>query len=387
VICLSPQFCFSQVARYLQVEKNEPFHEVRNNASWFKMLSDHEDSIFFMTPSVNRKGTRPIFSTKNDLDSLFFIVPESSTSFHKERILSFTVLNDFFILIGSQKIYIFNAPEKSGEIVLRHEIPNKYGLTESYKLDDKTVFLRVFYDYHPLDESDKHVWAKLNPRSGKIWSIKKMSDQDIAFSYFVNNLVDVHQGQILRSESTQYLLRIYDKNFNVIDSIYSKELDSINNVDRSFIKSTNFFSKAKISKLKKYDDSLLTRIRKSFFLNDSTIMVLLKPKQKEKLRVDVWRRSGEFWNLHLQDSSSIWYEEGESYDDENLIYSDFYQNVCDLVYLGGYSFIRFYFPFIQTLNVENYNENRDYLKKQRNTIQNGKAPLGIKLLKIYVDNP
>lgn len=384
-VLLLPLLTFGQKSKYLSIYTNYATKRVENSLNWSKILSDVVDSTLYFTTKNNDSQNRLLYSTNKEFDTLYFNTTGEAQSFSTELLFSFTALSDCFVFVGSQYVYIFNSQDENGELILRHKLKNEFGLLESYKIDDQTVFLRVFFDYHPLDESDKHLWAKLDVKSGNIHSVSKMSDDDVAFSHFVNDLVDVHNQKILRSESTKYLLRVYDENFNLVDSLYSSELDSLNDVDMSFVKTTSFFSKTKIGELKKFDDSLLTRIRKAYFLNDTTVMVLIKLKQRDVVRADIWVKYSNGWKRTIQDSSSIWFEMGESYSKDKTIYADFYQNVSDLVYLGDNTFHRFYFPYISNIETENYDSKEDYFYKQRDAFKNEKAHVGGKVLKLNFD--
>ncbi|MEO9257661.1 MAG: hypothetical protein ABI207_04725, partial [Crocinitomicaceae bacterium] len=259
-------------------------------------------------------------------------------------------------------------------------IKNEYYFNTSINFMDK-IFLQVCYNFHPEDAPYKNVWAIFNPKTLVFEKINILSDNNILFGSFVNSWVDVCGAKICYAQSSSYKITIHNDNFEVIDSISTNELH-VNEQYIEKIKQRDFLSKDAISKLSQEDDSLLTRIRKVYFLNDSCVMVLLKLAGKEEVRADYWQKTNHSWNRVFQDYSSIWFEEGQKYSDNQITYGDFYQNVYGFNYDGKLHYFKSYFPFTPIVNTMSFNRDKDFFNKQNDAIIKNELYLGIKEIQI-----
>ncbi|MCC5924888.1 MAG: hypothetical protein JJT77_13985 [Crocinitomicaceae bacterium] len=262
-------------------------------------------------------------------------------------------------------------------------IKNDKNFSQSYLLNDDKLFLSVFYNFHPGDQQERHLWGILDLNKQKITSVQRMPEEDVHFSHFVNDLVNVKDNKIMLSESSLYKIFFYDEEFNKTDSIYSEELDDFKNQQIIYKDLFNSLdSKDAIYKLKTLDDSLFTRIRKVFFIDTNNVMVILKLAGQESLRVDYWGKSDNTWERKIIDSSSVWFVQGQQYNDSMYCYTDFYQNMSSIIALGDNQFGLFYYPYIATPNTRSFDKEKDYFYKQNRNIRNENSFIGFKTIRI-----
>ncbi|MDG1331259.1 MAG: hypothetical protein P8P74_02940 [Crocinitomicaceae bacterium] len=302
-------------------------------------------------------------------------------SIFEERISSIALSNNQLLMLGNASIFVLELCDDNSSIRLVKQINNKDNFTFSRRLGEN-IFLSVFYDFHPLDAESKHVWAVFDLKSLEITRKKVMPDNDVIFSYFVNQLHSTYNDKIAHALSTNYKIFIYDSLFNKIDSIVSDEFK----FDRQLLVENNltrFNSKEQISRLKKFDDSLFTRMRKVYYCDDSTVYALIKVKSSNRLRMDKWGKTNNSWERTGSGDFTVWYEEGKAYNKDDIsTASDFYQNVFDLNHVQGDTFELWYYPFIPTVNTESFNVNKDYYAPQNDCIVNKESYIGIKQISI-----
>ncbi len=386
VVFFIPRIYFAQTSNKLEITSNTKAIKFNSKIDFNSVKSSRFNSTIYCVPIYSNDKSLIIYSYdfKNRTnDSIIINYKKKYKSIFKERVLSFSVLNNYLIYTCNNNIYVFEKL-KENKISFIGSIKNLYNFNTTHVLDDK-IFLQICYLFHPDDSPSNNTWAILNPKTLKVELLKKQSEDDAIFGAFVNSWVDVQNSKIVYSRSSEYKITFHDKNFNQIDSIVTDELNQ-NKKHVSEFHKRNLFSKDAISKLHRDDDSLLTRIRKIYYLNDSSLMVLLKIAGKKEIRADYWTKSNGIWKLNSQDFSSIWFIEGKEYSNTKITYSDFYQNVNSLIYIGNNHFIQPYYPFISSIITESFEINKDYYEKQNDAIKNNEHFIGFKEIKINSNN-
>ncbi len=382
-LILSPVYSFSQEIQ-LNIVNNEAFSNVEKTEEMFGIRLSVYNDTRIATKSISDGNTR-IFYLSNLMTykTIYLIKNRTNKLLFEERIASITLIKNNLIMLGNNTIFILEINEDFSKIKLVHKIENRDNYNFSKILGDN-VFLSIFYDFHPLDAENKHAWGVLDLNKMEITRKKVMPDDDIVFSYFVNQLYSTHNNKIAFSHSTEYKIDFYDEFFNKIDSIVSNEINPTSNYLEEE-RLTQITSKQQIYKLKQIDDSLYTRIRKIYFCSDSVLYVLLKIKNSNNLRLDKWVKSANKWKKRGTGSFTLWFEEGHEYSKNNIsTASDFYQNVFDLIYVTGDTFEVWYYPYIPTIETNNFNAQKDYYTPQNESILKKENYIGIKQISISI---
>lgn len=378
------QCMFAQTSKIIFEKSNIKGSIIKDFTSMNEIKSCRFDSVIFFinNTSINNQHQVSFFNYKTNKSGSIKINLKKKDNFYQERISSFLKFQNDFIFLTNKSIYLFK--EKNGFLTLQNKIENTHNFSQILPLGEK-IFLYVNYNYHPLDAKHQHAWAILNSENLTFDKFIVKENDNTKFSAFVNNWVDTYKSKLVYTKTLEYKIMFHDTDLNEIDSIVSNELyENIDNINFSIENSD--FSKEYYTNLKKIDDSLLTRIRKIYFLNDTTVGVLLKIKNSHILRMDIWQKNSNEWIKVKSDSSTIWYEKGVEYSNKKTIYTDFYQNLYGFVYIGNYQFIKSYYPYIQSVDTKSFDENLDYFDKQNQTIKNEEIFIGFKTIQISFSN-
>lgn len=378
MVVLSSLSVFSQ-KNLLTIEVNKKGMFMPEDYNLFKLKSAIYDSVIYTIPHfLGTDDAIYAFDLKTNIQTKLEIEPLNIKSKTSQMIFSISVFNNKFLLVTSEKLI---ALEKQGnkKIKIIEELDNKYNFTCSHFLSKDSVFLYVNYNFHPLEAKHQHVWGMFNWKNLSIENVTVKTNENIAFSHFVNKWCDVYNEKIVYAHTLDYNVYFFDTNFKPIDSIISNELDS-NKLFMSNFSIRELNSKENISKWRDYENEHLIRIRKVSFLNDTTIYVILKNK-KDEIIVDYWQKNNNSWGKIYTDSSAIWYVENQPYSKNEITYDFFYQNIYDLVYLGNNQFASVYYPFMEKEETSNFNKN-DLFKKQNDLFKNKDTYFGLQEIKI-----
>lgn len=383
VVLLLPVMGWSQEVK-LSVIENNPVFEGEANKQLFNIRLTNYQDVRVVTAAITDGGAR-VFYVSCLNRSMRVELPKNKNNklLCEERVSSMTLCDKRLVVVGNYHIFLLNFNADYSGLKLIGKIKNEDNFTFS-KLVGSQVFLSVLYDFHPLDAPHKHIWGLYDVGKGELVKREIMPDDDVKFSYFVNQWFSTYGDKIAYARSTSYHIGIFDNQFNLIDSIVSDELSG-NFETVKEIQSKDFHSKFQISHLKLLDDSLLTRIRKVYFTNDSTMFVLLKLKQSNQLRLDIWVKNKEEnkWLKHGEAQLPLWYEEGQVYSQNNLrTLTDFYQNVFDLVYVNNQIFELWYYPYMPVVSTSDFNAKKDYYEIQNKSVIEGNSSMGVKKIRI-----
>lgn len=299
----------------------------------FFCLSNVKDSLLFFTEEDKEKGKRYLIeldvntfsTTRYDV-----LINRDSRDYYRDRIRSLVYVKDFLVAIGSQ--YLYKLESKGNKFKVIEQIENNYTYRKGMFLNDK-VILSVMYDFHPLDQSDKHVVAVLNPYSFEIEKIVKRPDFDVKFSYAINDWFSEGAKSFVFAHSTEYKLDFFNEKLIKIDSIRSNDILVPNSVKDSVFDSFKGYSRQGIQKFLQFDRSHLTRITKVFNLTDTSILVLLK-LPNDSLRLDYWVKNEGKWRKQRETIEKMWFKEGGTYKLDQVLLGELYGNMSNVVYMG-----------------------------------------------------
>ena len=383
-IILLPLLFNAQSVNLKEVTNNNLLISGNETSVANKILSaENGDYLFFTTRSrsviTKNRCIYRINKKSYQIDTLKITSSKNVKSFIDEMFFSFDVTDDKIIILTDMEIIVLTY--EKNVISFSSKIKNTYYFNYIKKLNNKDFFLYVNYNFHPLDAIDKHVWAKYNLDENKITGIKKMDETNSIFSHSTNSWVSVNNGIIAYANTINYKIKLYDSNFNCIDSIISNKLDN-NSTHIEEIRSENNYSKEGITNMIKIDDINLKRIQK-IFLNDSHhILVMVKSPKTFKCEFDFWQKKDNKWQLNESKVFSNFYEEGQVYHSENDLLEGFYGNVNGISYDQNNNFNIIYFPYMKNVVTTSFNLETDYNDVLNKMVNDKSLYYGIKKYKI-----
>lgn len=379
LVTLSGAMSYAQVANFVKINNNIKGSKLVSNPAYSTLKSTINGKFIYTTPSKSGASKRIIhrFNTTTEvMDSIVIERSKKNEIFFNDRILSMAIVASKFVFLGSNHLFVFEEAGKN-DLKFMYSIKNDYGFMNCQKLGNN-LFLQVAYNYHPGDYKHTNVWAILNLEKGIVEKAHFLTDDNNAlFGFLVNQWVSVYANKICYAHTDEYLISIHDENFNQIDQIKTNEFDE-NKSTVNRIKANFNYSKDYFVKMREIDEDSLTRIRKVFFLKEDLILALVKIAGKDQIRADYWKKQDHGWQLAQQDSSAIWFQEGVAYNPTKTTYSDFYQNVFELIYAENNKFYLPYFPYIPNITTDKFDRERDYFDKQNYAIETNETYLGIK---------
>ncbi|MNY17119.1 hypothetical protein D3C86_1504180 [compost metagenome] len=222
--------------------------------------------------------------------------------------------------------------------------------------------LYVCYPFHPLDQKETNVWAKLDLSKQEIVDVHFPEIDNTKFGNLVNSWVSTCEGTIAHASSSEYKVIFYDENYLRVDSIVMNS-DTLFRVDMDFLEQFDLRSKTGISKFMESDAQKLTRIRKVFLLDNNQLAVLSKLSKDlsppyGKARLDVWEKNPDGWKLKSQVLGDDMYRDGEVYNEQHVFLGNLYQNVFDLKISNGQIY-SVSFPYYPKVITEGFDRGKD----------------------------
>lgn len=381
-----PLFSFSQ-----KPIVNEIFNKasgIKAELASGKILSCFSEGKIYFTNQSNLedKKNRVIYIydiEKAVSDSIIIESKKYAKALIKEMFLSIEIDKDKFYILTDYHFYSLDW-KKNKAIVIDGFENDKNNFSSIVKLNKEELFLYCNYNYHPLDAKNKHIWGKYNITRNEITSITKMSDKNVMFSHYVNDWFSVYKGLIAYTETTDYNIKFYNSNFEVVDSIVSDKLD-LNKPYAPLYSKDPEYSKDEMVKIMKLDDSTLTRIQKIFLLDSTHLMAIVKLPIVKKMEYHIWTKINGNWELTKTNLRPNYYVEGEKYDKTNNQITGFYGNTNGLLYVSGFNFYCIYSPFIENITTNSFSRKKDYDDVMNEKIRKKKIFYGIKKFTISCD--
>ena len=383
-ILLLPHFFYSQDKLIEEISNVKTIIKSDASASMDKIIScSYDDEIYFTTQSnyrsLNYRCIYILNNNKSSLDSITIFRNNKTKDFFEERFFSFAIVKNKIVLLTDP--HIVTLTFKKNKIEEISSIKNEKFFNTVKLLDDNYLFLYINYNFHPFDSPDKHVWAKLNLKSNKIEDLKKMNEENSIFSHFVNNWVSVYKNEIAYSMTSKYKIYLFNKNFELYDSIISNKLDS-NQIFLNSLKLKNNYSKDDINEIMKKDAEFLKRIQKIFLLDSTHLLVMLKLPKTSNCEFDLWVKKNGSWSINKTSIINNSYVANQFYDEKNTLFDAFFGNVNGIVYKGNFEFSTIYFPYLENIKTNSFNINTDYNEKINNLVKKNELYYGIKNYRI-----
>lgn len=358
---LLPLYSFGQSSLY---------HEEYNLSTGIRAKNDEPDRtiICFFGGSVYTLMNRAAFQgdeirmTRFDTQSrqaeqiVIRKRPDTKALFGKYILALAVTEHKLFVLTGQS---IFVLKKEGATYRLTKTIPNEGSFTRLYPLSSTELLCYVNYNFHPMDEPDKHSWAKLSIANDSLGAEKHMDEDNVLFSYFVNEWLSTYKGLIAYAHTTDYSIRLYNDRLELFDSIRSNTLQP-NREKLALFPKGKQHSVDEMNAIRRLDDSLLTRIEKIFLLDSTHLLVTIKQAQSDDLRFDLWAKINNTWSLHQTMSREGFYTEGKAYTAENNTLSGFAGNFNGLVYAGKGDFYYYYYPYVKNITTPAFDKQKDY---------------------------
>ncbi len=376
---LSPIFCASQ-ENTVELISNKPVLEIEDNIYLKSKLCGYQNFRLYSSETVNGKIRE--FYYYNTSKSRFVILKvrlnKKNKRFFYDRILSLGLIKNNVLVLTNNHIVLYHINEKNELTLERYEKnTDNYNVCKSL---GENFFLYVNYKFHPLDAKYQHVWAIYDLKNQKINKQMVMPIFDINYTFFVNSWIDTYGDKIAYAHSSEYKIYFFNESLTKTDSIISP--NPIIDVSENF-NELDLGSREGISNFRKIDDSLNTRIRKVFFVNDSSLLILLKIKNSDSLQLDVWSRKQGKWQLTKNNKYTTWYKEKERYNEKELkSLSELYQNVNDIYINDQGEFEIWYYPYMENIVCDSFNSNSHFFSIQNKIILNHETKIGVKLFGI-----
>lgn len=333
-----------------------------------KILSYIENELIYFTPAIVDKASSRFLHVidKNGLkhDSIS-IKDKKRRGIGVTHLVQFAVLGKSLVILTSDLIYFYRREGKS--FVFESSIKNSYSFSGLEQLGNDFL-LYVCYPFHPLDQKETNVWAKLDLSKQEITNVHFPEIDNTKFGNLVNSWVSVYEGTIAHASSSEYKVVFYDANYLRLDSIVMS-FDTLFRVDKNFVDQFDLRSKTGISEFMESDSQKLTRIRKVFLLDNQHLLVISKLSKEVsaphgKARLDMWEKNSDGWKMKSQIFGDDMYRDGAMYDSQHPFLGNLYQNVFDLKVSNGQIYC-VSFPYYPKVITESFDREKNidlYLK-------------------------
>lgn len=201
-------------------------------------------------------------------------------------------------------IYILKFKLNGDEYKLTDIIPIQNRIYSQFlsNISDKEAIIASHYNIDGKKNRYNIFSAKVNLRNGKVANCIFPEFKGIGFSLYKSNWWSFTDKQMLLGGNLEYKIRIYNKTtLQLTDSIvYNKPGFLQNTLEVDTFK---YSDKNSIHKLLELNRKYF-RIFNSFFINDSTILIVNNKADKNYKYIDVWRKINGKWELVLEDGKT-----------------------------------------------------------------------------------
>lgn len=325
------------------------------------ILSSIDNGLIYFTPTfVSEKSARFIYVI--DKSGLFrdsiVINEKNKKGIGTERIVQFSISDNLLVVLCPEQIYFYNKIGNS--FFFDRSIKNSYSFSGLERLGNG-LLLYVCYPFHPLDQKETNVWAKINLSKKVIEEIHIPEIDNTQFGYFVNSWVSTFDTTIAHASTTEYKIVFYNEFYQPFDSIVRNE--GLFGIDTISVNNRSLYSKEGIADFMKLDDEKFTRIRKIFMLDDKHLLVLSKLSKETsfshfKTRLDIWEKNLDGWKIKNQVLGDDMYIKGGVYDEQHLFLGNLFQNVYDLRISEGNVYC-VSFPYYPKVITESFDKEKD----------------------------
>lgn len=213
----------------------------------------------------------------------------------------FSINKNYIVFLSRYHIFIYKRNNSTGTFEFLTIIDNYPNYTNIQSLSDSTFLFYKCYNFHPSDTKEKVELATFNAEKLNFIDIINPKHDGIIYSCFVNSWIDVSEKNIFFSNTLQYKIYLYNHNLKLVDSIVYLP-DNWKHFKDYKIDFETDFSKVNAKECIKEASNRgkdIDRIEKILLLNDSTLLVSVKPPAKKGSHRDVyvWTKKEGKWTL------------------------------------------------------------------------------------------
>ena len=305
-ILISTAVCQQSVKFINGIKTNLPYFENNQFSIKSKMYGNKMYSMFidnfdiYVTNNLSLRFDEVDLKThKSNLYTINFLTKNKKIDEVKK---SNTTVTDFIIENSYLYVLTYN-------YIIKFELlGNEYRIKEIIKIKDgyKSLFISnyshsqaIIADHSIYNKTASVFAAKINLHNGKVKNVIKPIFKGIGFSYYSSNWWNFSEHYFLLGGNLEYKVNIYDKEtLKQTDSIVYKKKGFEQNLSR--IDSFTYYDKSSIGLLLEYD-KVYNRIFNSFFINDSTILLVINKAEEKYKYLDLWRKMDGTWKLVIED--------------------------------------------------------------------------------------
>jgi hypothetical protein len=337
------------------------------------------EKIYFTNASAGLKDKKRILNVydlnNGKSETIEFEMKNDAKFLLKENIAALEVIDDKLVILTDPTIFVFKIVK--GKAIFFQKTANRKFFNHISKTSNGTLVLSINYNFHPTDSPDKHVWAKYDISRNEVFDTRGMDESNSIFTHYVNSWMSVCNNTIAYSNTLDYTIFFYNEDFKKIDSIKS-DLLAENKKYANILNKPFEFSKDHIAKIQHLDDTALTRIQKIYYLDTTHLLVTLKLPGVKQLKLNLWAKKGNTWDLTKTDSIPYFYEAGKVYTEKNNSITGFYGNADALLPDGKGNLYYLYCPFIDKIITNSFDLQADYTEKINELIKTDNVTYGIK---------
>lgn len=335
------------------------------------VLSIHNDTIFSIDNSQKTNDNINILGFSPNNNSFFELKAYFDNEDDYLKDLKFTFIHDFWFkndtlyLLLFKTIYKFGRNNDSYRLITKIELD--FSPDKAMLLSNGNVLL-----YKANVKSD-NIMYMFDCENNKVLYNKELKSPIPIFSIFQpRDIICTDNNYIYYSPANEYIINIYDYNFNVVDSIvYSKKKWQSFPINK--VKNVLDETKMQVDIIKEFNDDVRDKyssITRLFILDDKLIvMYFMEENGKNLYLYDVWKNNKGNWELILEGIND--------YDKKNLKSKDRFIPFSKFIFHNG---CIYRFSSLTPIFRNNFKSEKEYIKAYENYQIENDCLLGIEKL-------
>lgn len=337
------------------------------------VLSIHNDTIFSIDNSQKTNNYINILGFSTNNNSFFELKAYFDNKDDYLRNLKFTPIHDFWLKNDTLYVLLFKSIYKFGKN------NDSYKLTTKIELDfspDRAMLLSngnvLLYKSNVTSDNIMYMFDCEN---NKVLYRKELQSPIPILSIFEpRDILCIDNDYIYYSPANEYIINIYDYNFNVVDSIiYSKKKwqSFPINIVKNVLDKTNM----QVEIIEALSDDVRDKyssITRLFILDDKLIvMYFIEDDGKNFYLYDVWKKNHGNWELMIEGIND--------YDKKNLKNKDRFIPFSKFIFHNG---CIYRFSSLTPIFRNDYKSEKEYIKAYENYQIENDCLLGVEKLRI-----
>jgi len=213
----------------------------------------------------------------------------------------------------SSNIVLHYTRTTKGGYVYAGKIPLPFGIDRMYIVGN-TLITEEYYDFHPLDQQEKHVRILIDLATQKIVKTLRLDESAAPYTPVMNHFFDVHpSGRTLtvKSPEMKIMLGTYDQEGHA-DSIVIERRHPLPCTSVDLLPGSSGEVVANIKTLNELDKTCFERLEKVLFLDTNLILATVNHPANDSnsiinrtKRLIVLKKQGKKWNPVFEETVSL----------------------------------------------------------------------------------